>query len=155
DGTAETLHRALTMEPAEIERRMTALRKRGQANDVARWVSNFRAVLGGARRLAQPAADGGATWRALLAERFHRAGRALLLLDYDGTLIDIVDRPDAAAPTPPVRTLLQRLGAAADTVVISGRDTETLQRWLGDLPLHLVAEHGFWLRRRGANVWEE
>jgi len=31
-------------------------------------------------------------------------------------------------------------------VIVSGRDRETLQRWYGDLPVHLVAEHGVWIR---------
>jgi len=34
-------------------------------------------------------------------------------------------------------------------VVISGRDRETLQSWLGALPIHLVAEHGFLTKKSG------
>ncbi|HZL07447.1 MAG TPA: trehalose-phosphatase, partial [Coriobacteriia bacterium] len=31
-------------------------------------------------------------------------------------------------------------------VVVSGRDRATLTRWLGDLPISLIAEHGVWLQ---------
>jgi trehalose 6-phosphate synthase/phosphatase len=48
DGTAEAIHRALTMDPAERRRRMRALREQVSANDVHRWVSTFLETLGGA-----------------------------------------------------------------------------------------------------------
>src|SRR5918992_3126387 len=41
DGTAEAIHTALTMDPAERRRRMRALREQVSANDVHRWVSTF------------------------------------------------------------------------------------------------------------------
>jgi trehalose 6-phosphate synthase/phosphatase len=41
DGTAETIHAALTMDPAERRRRMRALREQVAAHDVHRWVSTF------------------------------------------------------------------------------------------------------------------
>jgi trehalose 6-phosphate synthase/phosphatase len=41
DGTADAIHAALTMDPAERRRRMRALREQVAANDVHRWVSTF------------------------------------------------------------------------------------------------------------------
>jgi trehalose 6-phosphate synthase/phosphatase len=41
DGTAEAIHSALTMDPAERRRRMRGLREQVSANDVHRWVSTF------------------------------------------------------------------------------------------------------------------
>lgn len=38
-------------------------------------------------------------------------------------------------------------------VIISGRDKETLDNWLGHLPLDIIAEHGVWLKERGSS-WE-
>ena len=37
--------------------------------------------------------------------------------------------------------------------IISGRDRETLDRWLGDHKVNLITEHGVWLRRIGED-WE-
>ena len=45
DGTAETIHTALTMDAAERRRRMRGLRDQVAANDVHRWVSTFLATL--------------------------------------------------------------------------------------------------------------
>ncbi|MFN2565656.1 MAG: bifunctional alpha,alpha-trehalose-phosphate synthase (UDP-forming)/trehalose-phosphatase [Gemmatimonadaceae bacterium] len=41
DGTAEAIHRALTMDAAERRRRMRALRETVSRNDVHRWVASF------------------------------------------------------------------------------------------------------------------
>jgi trehalose 6-phosphate synthase/phosphatase len=46
DGTAEAIHRALTMEAAERRRRIRALREQVSANDVHRWVATFLETLG-------------------------------------------------------------------------------------------------------------
>ena len=37
--------------------------------------------------------------------------------------------------------------------VVSGRDRATLESWLGDLPVDLVAEHGIWFRGRDERTW--
>ena len=67
-------------------------------------------------------------------------------MDYDGTLMPFSDDPARVAPDARLRALLQQLGAAArtDVAVVSGRDRATLESWLGDLPVDLVAEHGIW-----------
>jgi trehalose 6-phosphate synthase/phosphatase len=45
DGTADAIHAALTMDPAERRRRMRGLREQVLANDVHRWVSTFLEML--------------------------------------------------------------------------------------------------------------
>ena len=46
EGTAEAIHRALTMEPGERTRRMRALRTTVRQRDVHHWVAGFLAALG-------------------------------------------------------------------------------------------------------------
>ncbi len=74
------------------------------------------------------------------------ASRRLLLLDYDGTLVPFHNRPEAAKPDTQLIHMLRHL--AEDTanrlVIISGRDRHTLDEWLGDISLDLIAEHGAW-----------
>lgn len=83
-----------------------------------------------------------------LTSLYTRAGRRLLLLDYDGTLRDFEPSPEQAAPTSRIKQLLQRLAADGKNTVaiISGRDHQTLDDWLGKLPLYFVAEHGMAFR---------
>jgi trehalose 6-phosphate synthase/phosphatase len=75
-----------------------------------------------------------------------------LLLDYDGTLVPFVGEPKLARPDTELVDLLSILAACAanDVVIVSGRSRRDLEEWFGQLPLALVAEHGVWLRPKGA-----
>ncbi|MEE8408827.1 MAG: bifunctional alpha,alpha-trehalose-phosphate synthase (UDP-forming)/trehalose-phosphatase [Myxococcota bacterium] len=164
DGTARAIDRALRMPKAEMAQRMSALRKRVEQNDVHRWVRRFLDALGSftANRksvvelhtTAREGDDGG--WINNLLDSFAVADNPLLALDYDGTLAELAPVPEAAAPTPELLQLLRSLGDVENVrvVIVSGRDPQTLDAWLGDLPVSLVAEHGFRWRLDGAKEWE-
>ena len=79
----------------------------------------------------------------------------MFLLDYDGTLRELCPTPAEAAPTAEIMELLRALAADPKNtvVVVSGRDAATLTVWLGDLPLHLIAEHGLAYRAPGG-AWQ-
>jgi trehalose 6-phosphate synthase/phosphatase len=78
------------------------------------------------------------------------------LLDYDGTLVPLARSPELAAPDDELLTLLEQLtdtpGIELD--IVSGRPHETLERWFGDLPMTLWAEHGFWHRSQPGQAWD-
>jgi trehalose 6-phosphate synthase/phosphatase len=64
--------------------------------------------------------------------------------------------PDLAVPDPALVDLLAALAARPNTVVhvVSGRARETLDAWLGAIPVGLHAEHGFCSRPPGRAEWE-
>ena len=88
-----------------------------------------------------------------IRRHYARARKRLILLDYDGTLAPIRARPEEASPTPELLETLRLLcGDPRNRIVInSGRDKATLERWLGELPVTLAAEHGARYRENG--VW--
>jgi len=90
-----------------------------------------------------------------LALRMRVADPLLLLLDYDGTLVPFAKTPDLAAPDRPLLELLAALAAkpGVSVHVVSGRRRETLERWLGALPIGLHAEHGYWSRTGPERTW--
>jgi trehalose-phosphatase len=74
-----------------------------------------------------------------------RQGRnLLLLLDYDGTLVEIAPRPELATPTPGLLRLLARLINRRDyaVVVVSGRPLENLLNLLAIPGLNYLGSHG-------------
>jgi trehalose 6-phosphate synthase/phosphatase len=164
DDTARVLDAALRMEPEEVQQRMAALRKRVEQNDVHRWVARFTEALDSVTRRksstwahAERGAADGHAWMEELFAAFALANRRLLALDYDGTLAELAAVPEAAAPRPELLELMERLASCdgLELCIISGRDPATLADWLGHLPIHLVAEHGFHWRLRGSTEWEE
>jgi trehalose 6-phosphate synthase/phosphatase len=144
---------ALEMPVEEQRRRNVAMQKRLQRYDVVLWAKDFvrelektcagREVLK-AKLLDEDEAR-------LLAGDYRRAERRLLMLDYDGTLMAFSVDPQEVRPSTQVLELLVQLCADPmnDVVVISGRDRSTLELWLGDLPVGLIAEHGVWVRYPG------
>lgn len=88
-------------------------------------------------------------------EAYKQAKNRLLLLDYDGTLVNFVDNPKAARPSPEVTGCLKALAVDSknQVVVVSGRDKQILDTWLGGLNVSLAAEHGAFVKTGGK--WSE
>ena len=66
-----------------------------------------------------------------LADRVRSASRGfelVFLLDYDGTLTPIVDRPDDAHLAAETRQFLRDLSAQHPVAIISGRDRHDVQK---------------------------
>jgi trehalose 6-phosphate synthase/phosphatase len=115
--------------------------------DIERWAAAFldRLTEGPATATAGP------TVLSQLVEQARAARQLVLLLDYDGTLIPFARSPDVARPDVEALALLRGLAGRTGTEVhvVSGRSRYTLERWLGELPIHLHAEHGLWSRAPG------
>jgi trehalose 6-phosphate synthase/phosphatase len=152
DDLAGRLAEALSLGPVERRRRLDLMAGRVAELSSARWSRGFLARLerasSGAAPWAQPL-DAAALDR--IGARIAAAARREILLDYDGTLREIVGHPDLAQPTPELRELLLDLASlpATGVHVVSGRTRETLEAWLGDLPVSLCAEHGYLVRPAG------
>jgi len=89
--------------------------------------------------------------------QYEEAKRAILFLDYDGTLKPFVKNPQDAYPDPELHQLIEKLSKNKKIrlVIISGRDRQTLDGWLGKYNLDIIAEHGVWLRENidGKPTW--
>lgn len=67
-----------------------------------------------------------------------------LFLDFDGTLVEIADRPQAVVVSDTLRTLLADVQSAAANAValISGRTIADMESFLGDQFAHVAGVHG-------------
>ncbi|KAI8591418.1 glycosyltransferase family 20-domain-containing protein [Geranomyces variabilis] len=93
---------------------------------------------------------------ALVAERYKKAKKRLLMFDYDGTLTAIRKTPGAAVPPPEMLAAMQTLVNDPKNVVfiISGRDEACLDEWLGGVSgLGLSAEHGCFIKYPQDGQW--
>lgn len=141
----------------EQQRRNRIMRRRIERYDVVRWAHDFIEQTVHVPELQDRFTTKYLTTdlRKQIARDFSAASQRLLLLDYDGTLTPLVRSPELARPATELLTALGRLSAMPGTTlaIVSGRERSTLERWLGSLDAHLVAEHGIWWRPRGGE-WQ-
>ncbi len=143
---ASSITRALAMPLYEQRNRISLMQRRLQEYDVFRWVNDFMDQLAQVkqeqRRQKVKLLDEKAF--SMIHRHYHGSKNRCLLLDYDGTLVPFTRIPSEAAPDSIVRDILTRLAADPKNhvVIISGRDVSSLDRWLGNMPISLVAEHG-------------
>jgi trehalose 6-phosphate synthase/phosphatase len=141
---AEAVDRALSMSRDERRPRMRALNARVMRRTVYRWAEEFMSELSRTATHAEEAKP--QPLRAdELAAAYDRASKRLVLLDYDGTLTEFSDRPEAVAPKRGLLEIFQALSAdpANRVALISGRRADQLEAWFGGIDgLILAAEHG-------------
>jgi alpha,alpha-trehalase len=68
---------------------------------------------------------------------------AAVFLDYDGTLTPIVDSPDQAVLSDPMRDRVIQLAEVCTVAVISGRDLKDVQKMVGIDNIFYAGSHGF------------
>jgi trehalose 6-phosphate synthase/phosphatase len=152
-GISEAIKTALNMPVEEQEERMAAMQDRIKTYDVNTWAADFFEQLEKVKNLQQNYAIKrlDSFSRVKLLDAYAVAKRRLILLDYDGTLVPFAKEPGLALPSNELLALLKELAENQrnDVYIISGRDSITLNNWLGHLPVGLVAEHGAKVRLKG------
>jgi trehalose 6-phosphate synthase/phosphatase len=141
EGTADALHRALTMSEGERRTRMIALQGRERREDVHAWVEGFLEAGRAQERLLQPPSSGDLeTW---LGRRLSR-DRVVLMLDYDGTLAPLRPHPREAVLDPRMRSALEACAGHpdVDVAVISGRALDEIQEMVGVDGVVYAGNHG-------------
>jgi trehalose 6-phosphate phosphatase len=77
---------------------------------------------------------------------------AALLLDFDGTLVELAETPDAIRIPAGLPALITRLSLRLDgrVAIVSGRSLDDLERHVGALPVAFAGSHGVEIRMGGA-----
>lgn len=141
---AETIHKALNLTTEEKEHRNKIMQKRLQNYDVIQWINDFIEQLEWVTKQRSIKKTNALDLIPIFKTNFASAKRKIFLLDYDGTLAPLTLYPQEANPSNNIKDILLQLSEKPDTkvVIISGRPASTLEEWLGELPITLVAEHG-------------
>ncbi|MCI0481409.1 MAG: bifunctional alpha,alpha-trehalose-phosphate synthase (UDP-forming)/trehalose-phosphatase [Candidatus Dadabacteria bacterium] len=154
---ASKIKAALDMGDEDKVSLIGSMQKRISYYNVKRWAADFISVLDKTKQQQKLMSmqEMNDRVKSKLLSDYTRAEHRLFLLDYDGTLVPFADKPEDAAPSPAVRLVLEKLSSDTrnSVIVISGRDRETLEKWFSDASVGLVAEHGVWLKERGAESW--
>ncbi len=147
------LVRALNMPKSEIRERMRWMQKKVSRQTVNKWAADFMEELEKIRdknkslhsRLLKSSIE------KEIKREYDSSSNRLIILDYDGTLSPFRPRPEDAKPDNEIlRTLEQLASDPSNKVIISsGRDHNTLEKWLGHLDIGLAAEHGAFYKSGG------
>lgn len=157
DEIAEKIKLGLEMEPREQEYRITAMQERIREYNVSAWARDFfeqlESIKNKQREYEFKHLD--AETKIALIRDFQQAESRLFLLDYDGTLAKIAARPSLAKPEKLLLEILAGLAEEPKNIIfiISGRDKQSLQEWLGALPINIISEHGANYRYKGVG-WQ-
>jgi trehalose 6-phosphate synthase/phosphatase len=157
DEVARAIERSLQVSAEDQAKCMRPMRERLREKNVLTWVHTFMEDLRliKSRQNEAKAREINTRVEQEIVASFRAASTRLLLLDYDGTLTPIRQKPSHSAPTGEVLALLRDLTSKPSTevVIISGRTFRELEDWLGYLPVHIVAEHGASLRIKN-QAWQ-
>jgi trehalose 6-phosphate synthase/phosphatase len=155
---ANAIYQALTMPLVEQRSRLSYMQRRIAEYDVQKWINDFM------DQLIMTKKDQEALKVNILKEDhikkiiddFAKANKRCILLDYDGTLAPYQKLPSMAVPSDELMQLLKELtkDASNEIVIISGRDVNTLEKWLGKLSLNMIAEHGACVKFR-TEEWKD
>lgn len=139
---------AIEMPEEEQKERLVKMQKSIRKYNVKRWAETFineqaNMVINKQSRQTNVLRKGK---KEEVIRLFQKAKKRLLLLDYDGTLVDFQTDPQAAKPDEELIEILNQLRSdpANKIVFISGRDSKTMDKWLGELNCEMAAEHGVW-----------
>ncbi|MBN9482643.1 MAG: hypothetical protein BGO70_07205 [Bacteroidetes bacterium 43-93] len=155
---ADMIKAGFEMDPNEQQVRMAAMQDRISTYNVNTWAADFFEQLYHVKsqQLAFEIKFLDNASRIQLLDAYGTSTKRLLLLDYDGTLTPFAKLPSMAVPGRDVLDALQQLAdnPANDVYIVSGRDANTLEEWLGALHVGLVAEHGAAIKHPDG-LWEK
>lgn len=150
---SEKIFMALNMPEDEQRRRMSAMQQTVSRFDIFNWVKNFMDKLSEvkAQQQAMLTRNINTSIRQKIAISYYYGMKRIIFLDYDGTLVPFNKNLLGAVPDEPLLDLLKKLSADPQNkvVITSGRDYQTLDKWLGHLPVDIIAEHGAWYKDHG------
>ncbi len=158
----EAILTALEMPEEEQRTRLAHMQKTISKQTVNRWAESFidrlEVIKQENANLISEKIDESTFQK--IKEQYRQANKRLFILDYDGTLAAFRSKPEDAKPTPELLNVLSHLASQPGNKVVisSGRDHQTLEQWLGHLPVDMAAEHGSYYKEYGKwhkNVTDE
>ncbi len=157
DEIADAINTAINMPLAEQKERMKHLQTRLKRYDLFKWTSEFMKGIDKVKSIQQDfyAKQITASVSDSLKKIYLSAEKRVIFLDYDGTLSSFKNDPKMAYPDEELKHIIKGLSRDKKNIItiISGRDKETLQEWLNDFKVNLIAEHGVWIRAVGED-WD-
>lgn len=155
---ADAIKQALEIPVADQIVRNEPMRRYLEKRDIKNWMNEIMDSLRAIESKTQRFQDKylSSKKKELLVARFRAARKRVVLLDYDGTLVEFSANPREAIADEALHAVLERLVGLPDTLlfVLSGRDRAFLSKNITNSSIGLVAEHGAFIRSPGEQHWQ-
>jgi len=167
NSMADSIYKALTMSLDEQKERNRSMQKRLRRYTVQRWANEFMRALNSVIKIDDTHTIKIETAQKInIKKSFENSSKRLIIIDYDGTLVEFNENPELAIPDENLINLIKDLNKKTDThvAIVSGRDKKFLNKWFGKIPITLIAEHGHyqkvnnedWTKKlKVSNLWME
>lgn len=167
NSMADSIYKALTMSLDEQKERNRSMQKRLRRYTVQRWANEFMRALNSVIKIDDTHTIKIETAQKInIKKSFENSSKKLIIIDYDGTLVEFNENPELAIPDENLINLIKDLNKKTDThvAIVSGRDKKFLNKWFGKIPITLIAEHGHyqkvnnedWTNKlKVSNLWME
>jgi len=166
EEVADAIYRALKMTSKEKIEKIERMQSRLREYDVFSWA---RDVFGSIKKVKIEQDNLKIKYFNLHIEKeitnaFKKARNAILIFDYDGTLVPIQRFPDEAVPEDKTLKLIETFAQKNKVVIVSGREQKFLERWFSSQQVYLIAEHGAFTKIPGGrwiseteldNTWKD
>ncbi len=156
-ATSSAIHQALIMSENEQTDRMDLMQYRVKTYNVFRWADEFILQLHDTKEKQKKVGTNMLTSKQLneIQQKYKLANQRLILLDYDGTLVDIQNIPSKVIPSIEALNAVKKLAANMNNtvVIITGRDRDYISRWFGEMNVHIFAEHGSFFKEPNSTDW--
>ena len=165
NSMADSIYKALTMSLDEQKERNRSMQKRLRRYTVQRWANEFMRALNSVIKIDDTHTIKIETAQKInIKKSFENSSKRLIIIDYDGTLVEFNENPELAIPDENLINLIKDLNKKTDThvAIVSGRDKKFLNKWFGKIPITLIAEHGHyqkvnnedWIKKlKVPNLW--
>jgi trehalose 6-phosphate synthase/phosphatase len=82
---------------------------------------------------------------------YRHSSSRLILLDYDGTLVDLKNNPDNIIPDKEVLAIIKQLASDPKNTLtlITGRGKKYISKWFEEMNIFILAEHGSIIKEPG------
>lgn len=146
----DSILRALSMPVEEKQKRLHSMLKRIEGYDSIYWAQSFIEDM---QKVSETIRDSTKSLNkdSIISLFKDRTTSKALFLDYDGSLREFVDNPADAIPSEDLLEIFERFNHRddLDVYIVSGRDTEFLDKHFGQFDFTLVGEHGYFIKPIG------
>jgi trehalose 6-phosphate synthase/phosphatase len=154
---ADAIDGALEMNPEEKHKRLERMQHRISNYNVFTWAYDFfrQTYDTKAQQHKMSVRFINQAISSQIISDYRKAKRRILLLDYDGTLVSFAKYPELATIDKETLEIILKLSddSGNKIVIISGRDKDFLEKQFINIPVTLIAEHGFFTKNPVGN-WE-